>query len=123
MITASLQVRPTKKPTACSRYTTMARVFKLFSSLIDHDPLLPRFEPCRDPHAALAHLVVRGQKLDQRLVRLAVHGARREAHLDALAVHAGELRARSARLHVKLQDQSAATITDLPLQGAGATPR
>src|SRR5574341_1763342 len=86
----------------------VATLFRCFSSAIDHHPLLPGLETGDDLHAALRHVVVLGQELDQRFVRFSIDRARREPQLDSLAVLARKLGPRRAGLDVEIEDQTVA---------------
>src|SRR5262245_2858540 len=86
----------------------VATVFSCFSSAIDQHPLLPRLETADDLHASLWHPVVRGEKLDQGVVRLAVHSFFPNSDLEPLAMPARELGARRAGLDVEVEDQTVA---------------
>src|SRR5262249_55497406 len=106
MTPATIHVMPTTKPAACSAYTTVVRVLRLFSSAIDLHPFLPRPESRNDAHAALRHSVVCSEKFDQGVVCFAVDRARGEAHLDPLAVASREFRAGGAGLDVQIENHS-----------------
>ncbi len=62
-----------------------------------------------------------GQELDQRLIRASIHRPRRHSDFNPVAVLAGEFGARGARLHVKVEDQTAAAATRMWFTTISAT--